>query len=98
MLLARRDADYDPNDLVFVSPNGKAIDDHNFRNRAWKTILTRLGIDYRKPYTTRHTLISHALDTGMNPVVVAQLTGHDVKTLYENYAGVVNSRPRLPEI
>jgi integrase len=98
MLLARRDADFNPNDLVFVSPNGKAIDDHNFRNRAWKTILTRLGIDYRKPYTTRHTLISHALDTGMNPVVVAQLTGHDVKTLYENYAGVVNSRPRLPEI
>lgn len=86
LLVARRPANSNPDALVFASPNGKPIDDHNFRNRAWKTILTRLGIDYRKPYNTRHTLISHALDLGMNPVMVAQLTGHDVETLYQNYA------------
>ncbi len=98
MLLKRKPANLDPDELVFSSPKGGAIDDCNFRNRAWKTILTRLEIDYRKPYTTRHTLISHALDLGMNPVMVAQLTGHDVQVLYENYAGNVNSRPRLPEL
>lgn len=98
MLLVRRPANLDPDALVFTSPRGGAIDDHNFRNRAWKTVLTRLNIDYRKPYTTRHTLVSHALDLGINPVMVAQLTGHDVKTLYENYAGNVNSRPLLPEL
>ena len=98
MLLTRRPADYDPNKLVFPSPQGNAIDDCNFRNRAWKTVLTRLEIDYRKPYTTRHTLVSHALDLGMNPVAVAQLTGHDVQVLFKNYAGNVNSRPRLPEL
>lgn len=98
MLLDRRLTNLDPEGLVFTSPTGKAIDDQNFRNRAWKTVLTRLEIDYRKPYTTRHTLISHALDLGMNPVMVAQLTGHDVQTLYENYAGNVNSRPMLPEL
>ncbi|MCG8367835.1 MAG: hypothetical protein MJA27_31445 [Pseudanabaenales cyanobacterium] len=69
-----------------------------FRNRAWTTIIDELGIDYRKPYNTRHTFISHALDMGMNPLEVAQLTRHDVQTLYENYAGSVNSRPRLPEL
>ena len=83
---------------VFTSPKGNPIDDHNFRNRAWKSVLSKVGVEYRKPYNTRHTLISHALDRGMNPVEVAQLTGHDVQTLYENYAGNVNSRPRLPEI
>jgi integrase len=98
MLLVRRPTDYDPNGLVFASPKGNAIDDCNFRNRAWKTVLNRLEIDYRKPYTTRHTLVSHALDLGMNPVMVAQLTGHDVQVLYQNYAGNVNSRPRLPEL
>lgn len=98
MLLARRPTECDPNGLVFPSPKGGAIDDNNFRNRAWKTMLTRLEIDYRKPYTTRHTLISHALDLGLNPVMVAQLTGHDVQVLYQNYAGNVNSRPRLPEL
>lgn len=98
MLLARRPVNYDPEQLVFATPKGNAIDDHNFRNRAWKTILTRLEIIYRKPYCTRHTLISHALDLGMNPVAVAQLTGHDVQVLYQNYAGNVNSKPRLPEL
>ena len=97
MLLARRPENPDPEGLVFRSARGGSIDDHNFRNRAWTTIIDELGIDYRKPYNTRHTFISHALDMGMNPVEVAQLTGHDVQTLYENYAGSVNSRPRLPE-
>lgn len=98
MLLNRKLANFVPDGLVFISPSGKQIDDCNFRNRAWKTVLTRLEIDYRKPYTTRHTLISHALDLGMSPVMVAQLTGHDVQTLYENYAGVVSSKPKLPDL
>jgi integrase len=98
MLLARRPENPDSDSLVFPTPHGHAIDDHNFRNRAWKTVLAGLNIDYRKPYNTRHTLISHALDLGMSPVMVAQLTGHDVATLYENYAGSVSSRPRLPEL
>ncbi len=98
MLLNRKPTNADPDGLVFTSAKGNIIDDHNFRNRAWIKVLTRLGIDYRKPYTTRHTLISHALDLGMNPVNVAQLTGHDVRTLYENYAGNVNSRSLLPEL
>ncbi len=98
LLLSRKPLKPDPEVLVFTSPKGGPIDDHNFRNRAWITILSRLGIEYRKPYTTRHTLISHALEQGMNPVMVAQLTGHDVQTLYQNYAGCVVSRPRLPEL
>lgn len=98
MLAIRRQDNPAADSLVFPAPKGGAIDDHNFRNRAWKKVLTKLDIDYRKPYNTRHTLISHALAQGMNPVEVAQLTGHDVQTLYENYAGSVNSRPRLPEI
>lgn len=98
LLLNRRPANLTPEDLVFSSPRGGAIDDHNFRNRARKTVLSLLGIDYRKPYTTRHTLISHALDLGMNPVMVAALTGHDIETLYQNYAGNVNSRPMLLEL
>jgi len=98
MLIRRRPLKPDPEALVFTSPKGTYIDDHNFRNRAWVTILGRLGIPYRKPYTTRHTLISHALEQGMNPVLVAQLTGHDVQTLYQHYAGCVVSRPRLPTL
>ena len=98
LLLSLKSEDFDLEKPVFTTRKGNLIDDHNFRNRAWKSILAKVGVEYRKPYNTRHTLISHALDRGMNPVAVAQLTGHDVQTLYENYAGNVNSRPMLPEI
>lgn len=97
MLLSRRLVNFKSSDLIFTAPAGGAIDDHNFRNRAWKPVLDSLGIPYRKPYTTRHTLISHALERNMNPVSIAELTGHNVQTLYEHYAGVIN-KTKLPDI
>ena len=33
----------------------------------------------------------------MNPVAIAALTDRDVRTLYENYAGLVNP-PKLPDL
>jgi integrase len=54
-------------DLVFPSPKGFAIDDHNFRARAWKKVLSNWNIEYRRPYNLRHSAISHALAAGANP-------------------------------
>lgn len=84
--------------LVFPAPKGGPIDDHNFRNRAWTKSLERADVEYRKPYNTRHTFISHCLASGMNPVDVATITGHDVKTLYKDYAAVIGSTPKVPEL
>jgi integrase len=61
LLLNRRPDGYQPHDLVFPSPKGKPISDQNFRKRAWKTVLSKMGVEYRKPYNSRHTLTSHAL-------------------------------------
>ena len=88
----------DEDSVVFKTPEGNPIDDGNFRNRAWTKVLEKVNVEYRKPYNTRHTFISHCLEAGMNPVLVAQITGHNVQTLYLNYAGVVPSRPTLPEL
>jgi integrase len=41
--------------LIFTSRRGKFLDHHNFSNRAWKSILKKCGIPYRKSYHTRHT-------------------------------------------
>jgi len=46
---------------------------------------------------TQHSVIFYALESGMNPVGIAALTGHDVRTLYERYTGIYNS-PQLPEL
>jgi integrase len=96
-MLQRRKAE-SAGELVFPAPKGGAIDDHNFRNRAWVKVLEFAGIPYRKPYITRSTMISHALAQGGNPVEIAELTGHDVEVLYKNYAGVIESTPRLPDL
>lgn len=83
-------------DLVFAW-NDRPINLINFRRRAWKPILESLGIAYRKVYSTRHTFISHVLEQGMNPVAIAQLTGHDPKVLFDHYAGLL-SKPKLPDM
>lgn len=84
-------------DPIFSSVDGCTINCKNFCNRYWKPALADWRIDYRKPYTTQHYVIFHALESGMNPVRFAALTEHHVLTLYERYAGIVNP-PQLPEL
>jgi integrase len=83
-----RSAEANPDDLIFPSPEGKFIDFHNFRNRAWATVLESLPlIRYRKPYQTRHTFITLALDNGMDAKDVARLVGNSPEMIYKHYAG-----------
>lgn len=98
MLIRRRNAAEPGQELVFPAKNGGAIDSHDFRNRAWMRCLTAAGVDYRKPYMTRSTFISHCLAIGMNPADVAELTGHDIETLYREYAGSIQSTPKVPSL
>lgn len=79
--------DAKPDNLLFPSPEGKYIDFHNFRNRGWKTVLTRLGIPYRKPYQARHSFISLAIDNGLDSKDVADLVGNSPEVIYRHYKG-----------
>ncbi|MBR8831238.1 MAG: Tyrosine recombinase XerC [Chroococcopsis gigantea SAG 12.99] len=89
MLMERKPDRCTPDDLVFPAPGGGTINDHTFRRKAWKTVLSQSGIEYRKPYSTRHTAISHALANGANPLAVAEATGHDPHILFKYYASVI---------
>ncbi len=97
MLAARKPTSQDLEALVFPAPSGKPINDHTFRRRAWKTILTGLEIGYRKPYATRHTAISHALANGANPLAVAEETGHDPQIFFKHYASVIQKSAVMVE-
>jgi integrase len=79
-----------PEDLVFPSPKGLPIDDHNFCTRAWKTILESCRIEYRSPYKLRHSAISHALRNGANFIALAEQTGHDKRVLLSTYAHAID--------
>ena len=77
-----------PEALVFPSPRGGLIDFHNFRNRAWVSILESLpDIRYRKPYQTRHTFITLELENGLAVQDVARLVGNSPEIVYQHYAG-----------
>jgi integrase len=90
MLIARfNQLNPSPDDLVFPSPKGAAINDQNFRPRAWTKILDKCGIEYRRPYALRHSAISHALASGANPIAIAEQTGHSIKVLFETYSHVI---------
>lgn len=98
MLRSRMPADVDPDALVFPAPKGGPMTEGNFSERGWAKVLDAQTVPYRVPYNTRHTFVSHALEAGMSPVEVAAITGHDVRTLYENYAGLIKSHPTTPEL
>lgn len=54
----------------------------------WESLLTRVGIksEGRTPYSTRHTFVSIALGTKVNPLLVTNNTGHmDFKMIQESY-------------
>lgn len=88
LLITHQPSDCEPELLVFPSPGGKLIEFHNFRNRAWKTILENLKeIRYRKPYQTRHTFIILALENGLDAKDVAGLVGNSPEIIYKHYAG-----------
>lgn len=79
-------------DLVFPAPLGGSIDDSRFRSRVFKSILESCQIEYRRPYSIRHSSISHALANGANPIALAEQTGHNVRVLLETYAHVIDKK------
>jgi integrase len=81
-----------PEDRVFTTLKGMPIHDHNFRSRAWKAVLSAVEVEYRKPYTTRKTAISHALANGANYIAVAEAAGHDPQTMHKYYASSINKQ------
>ena len=83
-------------DLIFKSPRGCIIDHGNFRAGYWVPALEILGISYRKPYATRHTLLSEALESGMTIPQVAAIAGHkDGRMILQHYGRQIN-QPKLP--
>ncbi|MEM9451147.1 MAG: site-specific integrase [Cyanobacteria bacterium P01_E01_bin.6] len=98
LLMNRRPERPEPEALVFSSPQGKPIDDHNFRNRAWKAVLKSVGVAYRKPYNTRHSFTSHALAQGATPAEIADITGNSEETIFRNYVGGVEGKIKLRKL
>jgi integrase len=85
-------------DLVFISPTGKAIDDNQFQKRVFSKILKELKIEHRALYACRHTAISRFIQSGINPVTTAFLVGNNPQTALRNYTHLLNLPTDLPKV
>ncbi|MEL7068613.1 MAG: site-specific integrase [Cyanobacteria bacterium J06581_3] len=61
--------------FVFRGHRGKYIDTASFRRNVWRPILEQLGIEYRYPYQTRHTVLS-VVTSSHGLLAAAKLAGH----------------------
>ncbi len=88
-----------PGARVFMNPKTEAPwqSDGQIRKTAWAPALNAAGIDYRRPYQTRHTYASQLLSLGFPPMWVAQQMGHrDWGMIRRVYGRWINeSRPEI---
>jgi integrase len=77
---------YDPNGLLFLTPNTHSNVYDHLLARVWCRSLKRCGLQPRRLYAQRHTFLSHALAMGNSPAELAAAAGHSTKMLLETYA------------
>jgi integrase len=87
-----------PDDLIFRTPTGKVISDHNFSQRIWKAVLEQAEIPHRSPYNLRHSFASHALEQGIDAPTVSYTMGHRDTTMVMKVYGHMVNRPKLPKL
>lgn len=86
--------DTKPDDLLFRTPRGNPVSDHDFSHRTWKRICERVGLE-RVPYAARHSLGSHLLEQGASIPQVAATLGNTPETTARHYAHMID-RPEMP--
>jgi integrase len=98
LLQAIKPEPYNPESLVFPSPDGKFVDWHNFTNRAWKSVLNSLpDVDYRNPYQTRHTFSSLCREANIPSIQLAKWVGNSAQMIDRVYAKSVD-QIAVPEL
>jgi integrase len=85
----------DRSPYVFPNATGGLLDVANLRNYIWLPTLKRAGLRLRKPYQTRHTFASNAIEAGESLEWVKNMLGHTtLKTLFDHYARFIPNRTR----
>ena len=88
--------------LVFPSPEGGYINQHNFSERYWKPIVKKLVAagkvsEYLPSYNLRHSWITRMLRSGLDIATVARLAGNKPDTIMKHYLAARTQDLVLPE-
>ncbi len=85
---------YHDHEYIFVTQYNEPYQDtHIFTMCHWRPLLKKLGIEYRRPYNTRHTYATNMLYQNLvSPVQLAQLLGHSsTQMVYDVYVKYVET-------
>lgn len=89
--LAEHVAGKDPDDLVFTTPRGDVMRNHNFRSRVFAPAAAFIGVPGLTPHDLRHTAASLAVQAGANVKAVQRMLGHASAAMtLDVYAGLFN--------
>ena len=77
--------------FVFAKPNGKPFRRETFLKAIWAKAIQAAGVDYRPPYSIRHSFAAWSLTVGVDPMRLVRLMGHGSKQMvYEVYGHYVD--------
>jgi integrase len=94
-LLRQREVTHKHSEFVFCNSQGNPYNLNNITNRVWYPLLRHLGLDLRRPYTTRHTAATLWLAAGENPEWIARQMGHSTtEMLFRVYSRFVPNLTR----
>lgn len=89
-LMRQREVTFKHSEFVFCNTLGKPYNLNNITNRVWYPLLRHLGLELRRPYTTRHTAATLWLAAGENPEWIARQMGHSTtEMLFRVYSRYV---------
>lgn len=71
---------------LFFKDNGEPMTELSYPYRRWRSVLERLSVRYREPYTARHSSVTWNLMVGKNFMWVADQHGHAPETMLTTYA------------
>lgn len=88
--------------LVFPSPEGTYINQHNFGERYWKPIVKKLVAsgkvaEYLPTYNLRHSWITRMLRSELDIATVAKLAGNKPDTIMKHYLAARTQDLVLPD-
>lgn len=66
-------------------PDGKPIQYQNYLRRFYDKFMAFLGFDDLTPHATRHTFVTAANKSGVNPLILKRIVGHSNSSVTEHY-------------
>lgn len=85
LLMSIRPENPDPKALVFPSPEGKAVNQNNFRKRAWEKVVKPIVKRNSTPYSCRDTFITEQALKGISLAVIAGWCDTSEGEIRKNY-------------